>query len=105
MPMRDMAGNHIFCFSFTAQQLMTTVRTHVIERAQNLITTAYQHDAFANDLTRHIIIGIRQFAAVSDANPAFGEDVLFFVFKGVLIGIKTGRNGPRLLRVSAKIFG
>lgn len=37
------------------------------------------------DLTRHIIIGIRQFAAVSDANPAFGEDVLFFVFKGVLI--------------------
>ncbi|STL70770.1 Uncharacterised protein [Escherichia coli] len=57
---------------------MTTVRTHVIERAQNLITTAYQHDAFANDLTRHIIIGIRQFAAMSDANPAFGEDVLFF---------------------------
>lgn len=65
----------------------------------------YQYDVFVNDFMCYIIIGIRQFVVVSDVNLVFGEDVFFFVFKCVLIGIKMGRNGLRFLWVSVKIFG
>ena len=97
------AGNHVFGFTFTAQQLVAAVRADVIESAQNVVAAADDNDIFANDLPGDVVVRPGDLAAVGDANPAIGEDALFLVFKRLAVGIKTGRNGPGILRIGAKV--
>ena len=98
------AGNYIFRFPFAAQQLMTAMRTNVVERAQHVIATPYQHDVLANHFTGNIIIGLCQLATVGDANPAFSKHFLLFVLEGLMVGIKPGRDSPGVLRVGTEIL-
>ena len=97
------AGNHVFGFTFTAQQLVAAVRADVIESAQNVVAAADDNDIFTNDLPGDVVVRPGDLAAVGDANPAIGEDALFLVLKRLAVGIKTGRNGPGILRIGAKV--
>ena len=98
------AGNHIFRFPFAAQQLMTTMRANVVERAQHVIATTYQHDVLANHFPGYIAIGFRQFATVGYTNPALSEHFLLLVLEGLMVGIEPGRDSPGVLRVGTEIL-
>lgn len=84
---------------------MAAVWADVIEGAQNVVAAADDNDVFADDLPGNVIVRPGDLAAVGDANPAIGEDALFLVLKRTAVGIKTGRNGPGILRISAKLIG
>lgn len=84
---------------------MAAVWADVIEGAQNVVAAADDNDIFADDLPGNVIVRPGDLAAVGDANPAIGEDALFLVLKRLAVGIKTGRNGPGILRISAKLIG
>lgn len=84
---------------------MTTMRANVVERAQHVIATTYQHDILANHFPGYIVIGFRQFATVGDANPALSEHFLLLVLEGLMVGIEPGRDSRASCGLAQKFCG
>ncbi|MOA65059.1 hypothetical protein D3C78_1913070 [compost metagenome] len=57
------------------------MRADVVEGAQDAVATAYDNDAFTDYFTGNVSIVLGDFAAMTDTDPATGEDGFFLVLE------------------------
>lgn len=84
---------------------MATVRADVVEGAQHVVATPHDDDAFTDHLTGDVGILFSDFAAVTDADPALGEDRFLLVLEHRGLGVEIGRKGEGYFRVGAEVDG
>lgn len=96
-------GNYVFGFVFVVQQLVVVVWVDVIEGVQNVVVVVDYNDIFVDDFLGNVIVWLGDFVVVGDVNLVIGEDVFFFVFKCLVVGIKMGWNGSGILWISVKV--